>query len=94
MINTGNEITATLTATSNSGGQLILGDALGSSSITLAGGSFGDVAAILPGGSINAGETAEEAGIANRIQGSSVLLSGSADRSGHSPAGVGRSEAF
>ena len=77
--NSGNDITALLSATSNGGGALQLMDELGTIQLSLAGGNSGDASANFPVDAINADETLEEAGIANRIQGSSVNVAGTAD---------------
>jgi len=80
--NTGNNRTARLSATANSGGQLELGNATGVTQLTLNGGSAGDASANFPIGAINSTETLDEPGVANRIQAGGTSLGiggGSAD---------------
>ncbi|HSG99275.1 MAG TPA: hypothetical protein VLB27_04445, partial [candidate division Zixibacteria bacterium] len=72
--NTGNDITAILSATSNGGGALQLMDELGTIQLSLAGGNAGDASANFPVDAINASETLEEAGIANRIQDAGSII--------------------
>lgn len=77
--NTGNNQTAKLSATSNSGGQLTLGDATGVTEIFLNGGGSGDASVQLPVDAINSDEIVDEPGIANRIQGAAVFLTSGLD---------------
>ena len=63
--NTDNDLTATLSATSNSGGKLQLMDETGAIQITLAGGSSGDASAVLPQDAINKSEILDEPGLAH-----------------------------
>lgn len=74
--NTGNNQTVRLTATTNSGGQLHLNTETGAGSISLLGGASGDASVVFPADAVNSVEIINEAGVANRIQAGSLLLSG------------------
>jgi hypothetical protein len=74
--NTGNNQTVRLSATTNSGGQLHLNTETGAGSISLLGGASGDASVVFPTDAVNSVEIINEAGVANRIQAGSLLLSG------------------
>lgn len=75
-----NDIAAELSASSDDGGWLRLSDDIGIERIVLSGNSAQDASVTLPAKAINALETGEEAGVANRIQGvNAIPLTGGQD---------------
>lgn len=74
---TNNDLTAVLSATSNSGGNLKLNDELGVTWIELDGGASGDATVMFPNDAVNTDEILDEVGVTNRLQGSSMILTGS-----------------
>jgi hypothetical protein len=74
-----NDRTVRLSANSSNGGALELTDGDGALTINLNGAFTGDASVVVPTDAISAGEIRDEPGIANRIQGSGIALSGAAD---------------